>query len=352
MYGKKKQIMQHLKGIFKIALMAMVVWSCSKSPATTEIHGEAQGTTYTIIVSDEDVVIKKEAIDSILNQFDLYLSLYRKDSYISRVNDNDSYQFVDSFGYFSECYFIAELLHEQSNGLVDPTLYPILNLWKLYSKEGLTKPDMDGERERLLPFVGFNNSDNYQVKFNRDKVNVEKFSPEVKFDFNAIAQGYSADVLAMYLESKGAQNYYVEIGGELVVKGKNPDGKKWRIGIDKPEDSGADDRESDLIVSVSNMGIATSGSYRNFVEVNGQRVAHIFNPKTGEPQPSEIVSVTVFAPTAAMADGYATYFMMLPLTEIKAFYNDNPDVSAIVIYDKKGKWHHESIGNARFVINE
>lgn len=343
--------MQHLKGIFKSILLAMVVWSCSRPSTYTEIHGVAQGTTYTIIVSDNDVFIQKEAIDSILNQFDLYLSLYRPDSYLSRVNANDSYQFTDSFGYFSECYFIAELLHEQSAGLVDPTLYPILNLWKLYSKEGLTKPEMTLEHDRLMPFVGFNNDDNYVVRFNKNKVAIQKKSPEVKFDFNSIAQGYSADILAIYLESKGAQNYYVEIGGELVVKGKNPDGRKWQIGIDKPVNSGADDRQTDLVISVSNVGVATSGSYRNFVEVDGKRVAHIFNPKTGEPQPSEIVSVTVFAPTAAMADGYATYFMMIPIEEIKNFCATNTDVSAIVIYDKGGVWKHEVIGQSRFKIN-
>lgn len=328
------------------------MFSCSVKNEQKEIHGEAQGTTYTVIIADKDIDVNKGDLDSILTDFDKYLSLYNKNSYLSKINESQSFQFVDSFGYFSECYFLTELLFEQTNEMIDPTLYPILNAWKLYAPQGMMKPLDKDIREDLMQWVGFNNKDNYQIKFNQQDVQINKESTEIKFDFNAIAQGFSADVIGNYLESKGAQNYYVEIGGEIVVKGKNAEGKKWRIGIDKPENSSADERELELIVSTTNGGIATSGSYRNFIEVNGKKYSHIFNPKTGEPVQSDVLSVTVFAPSAGLADGYATYFMLIGREEIKKFCTENNDVSAIIMFHDGKNVHHEIAGHPNFVIND
>ncbi len=343
--------MHHLKGIFNSILFFLVIWGCTRSPKGHEIHGEAQGTTYTIIISDDYNPINKMEIDSILSNFDQYLSLYNPQSFLTKINDNQSYNFEDTYGYFTECYFLTELLHEQSQGLIDPTLYPILNEWKLYSKEGMVVPIDQGKLKDLKQYVGFNKEDNYTINFDKKMVSVEKKSVAVKFDFNAIAQGYSTDVLANFLDTKGVQNYYIEIGGELVVKGKSPSGKKWRIGIDVPENTSSDDRETQIIVSTTNIGLATSGNYRNFITEGDNVYAHIFNPHTGAPQQSDILSVTVFAPTAGMADGYATYFMLIGREGIRTFCKENKDVSAIIIYSEKGKFKNETIGNPTFVIN-
>ncbi len=351
MFGKKKQIMHRLNVIFKLFIV-FVLCACSQSKKGITFHGEAQGTTYTIIVADQNVKIEKKDIDHLLDDFDRYLSLYKKDSYLSKINESQSFQFEDSFGYFSQCYFLTELLFEQTNQMIDPTLYPILNAWKLYTPKGMMQPLDEEVIADLMQWVGFDNDENYQIKFNNNQVVVSKKSPEVKFDFNAIAQGFSADVIAEFIESKGAQNYYVEIGGEILVKGKNPEGKKWKIGIDRPEDSTEEYREIQMVVSTTNTGIATSGTYRNFVEVDGQTFSHIFNPKTGRPVRSDVLSVTVFAPSAGLADGYATYFMLIGKEEITKFCKENSDVSAIVMYDDGKKIVHEVIGNTNFVINE
>ena len=168
---------------------------------------------------------------------------------------------------------------------------------------------------------------------------VVKEFPEAKLISNAIAKGQSVDFVANFLISQGVENFLVEIGGEIVCKGKNPKGEIWKIGIDKPiEDEVYENRENQIIINVSDRAIATSGNYRQFIESGSKKYAHTINPKTGYPEENELLSVTVIASDCMTADAYATAFMASGLEKSKQILEKNNSIDAYFIY-------HDSLNN-------
>jgi thiamine biosynthesis lipoprotein len=163
-----------------------------------------------------------------------------------------------------------------------------------------------------------------------------------KFDFNAIAQGYSVDVIADYLNSLGINNYMVEVGGELKTKGVNSKHEPWKIGIDKPiENSKPGEQEFQIIAGLTNKSLATSGNYRKFYEKDGIKYSHTINPKTGKPVQHQLLSTTVVTDNCALADAYATAFMVMGVDETKLFLKQHKDLnlSVYLIYsDSTSKW--------------
>jgi thiamine biosynthesis lipoprotein len=137
---------------------------------------------------------------------------------------------------------------------------------------------------------------------------LRKLRPDISVDLSAIAVGYAVDVLATLLEAHGVRNYVVEIGGELRARGRNPEGRAWKIGVERPV---PDLRSADQALEVDGAGVATSGDYRNSFEVDGRRYSHIIDPKSARPVDHDLASVTVVAPTAMRADALATGLMVL-----------------------------------------
>ena len=170
---------------------------------------------------------------------------------------------------------------------------------------------------------------------------MNKRDSRVTIDCGAVAKGYGVDCVARLLSSKGCTNYMVEIGGEVVVKGKNAKGKKWTIGINKPvDDSTKTVSEVQNILHVSDCGIATSGNYRNFYYVDGRKVSHTIDPKTGQPVQHSLLSATVLTPSCAKSDALATSFMVMGLDRAKAFLAKHKDVQAYFIFaDGQGKYN-------------
>jgi thiamine biosynthesis lipoprotein len=166
-----------------------------------------------------------------------------------------------------------------------------------------------------------------------------KAKPEIKLDFNAIAQGYTVDVLANYLESKGINNYLVELGGELKAKGKK-ENENWKVGIDKPDEKATSERKLEAVINLNNKALATSGNYRKFYEESGQKFSHIIDPRTGYPAKQNLLSATVIADDGITADAYATAFMVMGLKKSIQFLEDNKDLKLEVyfIYDDNGIW--------------
>ena len=163
-------------------------------------------------------------------------------------------------------------------------------------------------------------------------------------DFSAVAKGFGVDHVANLFRNMGIRNFMVEIGGEIVAEGSNPKGEAWRIGINKPDDdSTGTNNELQEIIEVHNGALATSGNYRNFYMEGGRKIAHTIDPKTGYPAQQSILSSTVKAPSCAMADGYATAFMVMGMERAQEFLRDHPQLQAYFIYaDEKGQyqtWH-------------
>lgn len=333
MFGTKRHKVHTLSVI--ISLFIFISCTPKTEDKSATITGEAQGTTYTIILVDNHAGIKKAAIDSILHDFDEALSTYLPSSVISQINEADStIKIDDPFGYFQRCFEVAYDVYSKTEGAFDPTVYPLVDAWGF--KDKVETPLDSAQVQNLCELISFEKNNLYEINFS-ESISVIKKNAGLKFDFNAIAQGYSVDVVAEYLESKGIKDYYVEIGGELRVAGKNRDGVDWRIGIDSPI-ADPDTRELENILNVTDKAVATSGNYRNFYEKDGVKYAHTLNPKTGWPVNHSLLSATVVTSSCSLADAYATAFMVVGVDEaLQIVKNSGDDLEVYLLYaDEKG----------------
>lgn len=338
--------MKELKRFYSVLVVAVLFISCDKTTDFYTIQGEAQGSTYSIkyIASEEKVT--KYQIDSLLTAFDLSLSTYRPDSKISKINSGDSTVVVDDF--FTETFQLSNQIYKETKGLFDPTIGVLVNAYGFgpnKKQEDLSQKQIDS----LLQFVGFD-----KIALNSNKT-ISKKHQETFIDFNAIAQGYSVDVVVNYLKSKGIENAIVEIGGELFALGKNTiENKNWVVGIDDPLQK-PEERTLIAKVNLENLGMATSGNYRKVMidEVTGNKFVHIINPKTGLAQKNNVLSATVLSKSSAISDGYATAFMLMSLEESKVFLQKHPELYVMLLYsDSDNKMHQFTTDNFKKLIND
>ena len=173
-------------------------------------------------------------------------------------------------------------------------------------------------------------------------------------DFNAIAQGYSVDLLGSFLKEQGIMNYLVDIGGEVKARGNKPDGTDWKVGIEKPTKNKNDQRNLTAVITLRDKSIATSGNYRKFYEENGVRYSHTINPKTGHPVQHSLLSVSVMAESTAIADAYATAFMVMGLEDAKTYISEDSSLEAFFIYaDEQGNYQtYASEGFKSYITEE
>ncbi|MEI6766059.1 MAG: FAD:protein FMN transferase [Bacteroidota bacterium] len=286
-------------------------------------HGKAQGTFYNVTYYGADTVVTQKAMDSLLSAFDLCASMYNPKSIISRINRNEP---VEADSSFKAIFNLAMDVSEKSGGAFDITVGPLVNAWGFGFKQKikLSKAKVDSLRQ----YVGYKN-----VHLEGNKV--VKSNPGIILDFNAIAQGYSVDLLAHFLERKGITDYLIEIGGEVIGKGKKADGKSWVVGVEKPSSDMYQNQEVKTTIKLENMAVSTSGSTRKYYEENGIRYSHTIDPATGYPVKHSLLSVSVLAPTCAVADAYATVFMVLGLEKSKEFLKKNKQLNAYFIYSDK-----------------
>ncbi|MFK8044285.1 MAG: FAD:protein FMN transferase [Crocinitomicaceae bacterium] len=290
------------------------------------LYGNTQGTTYAILCNDK-VDVSREEIDQLLHEFDLALSTYIPNSIISKFNNSRAgkFEYIDSNGYFNDCVQLSRSVYENTNGAFDPSVFPLLEIWGFF-KNFKSIPD-SLQIKNTLRHIGF--KPDYHYAFFPNSIDtlpskITKRTSQFKIVFNAIAQGQAVDVICKYLDEKGAQNYYVEIGGEVKVKGVNAQGNVWTIGIDKPIDnSTVENRELIHVIALENKSVATSGNYRQFYEKDGVKYSHTINPKSGYPVTHSLLSTTVVASSCALADGYATAFMVMGTEQTKAFIENN-----------------------------
>jgi thiamine biosynthesis lipoprotein len=294
--------------ILTLVSSSLAITSCEKPTSQDNpqkinyIHneGETQGTYYSATYLQPEGIDLRDKIEARLHKFDLSLSIYDSTSIISRINRNEN---VETDSCFEIMFNIAREVSEKTEGAFDITVGPLVKAWGFAfgNNDHNKMPDI----HKLLPYIGYK-----KIRLENNKLLKE--SPEILIDANALAQGLSADVISQLLQNNGCEHYMIEIGGEIVCKGMNPKGKKWRIGIDKPID-GSTRMQNTLqaVVSITNMAITTSGNYRKFYIKDGKKYAHTIDPKTGTPVQHNLLSATVIAPSCVMADAYATAFMVL-----------------------------------------
>lgn len=315
-----------MKYLVFILTMVMVACQPSVNEKVYLIEGEAQGSTYHIKYIAERDENLKPAIDSILEVIDLSMSTYRPDSAISKINQGDTTVVVDE--HFRKVFEASQQIWQESEGLFDPTVGVLVNAWG-FGKQKISEADLptDKKIDSLRKYVGFD-----KVALTEKNL-IKKRYTEILFDFNAIAQGYTSDVVANYLIARGIKNYIVEIAGEMYLKGKNTvEDKSWTIGVENPLKP-LDDRDLVATIQFTNQGLATSGNYRKvWTDSNGRKYVHSINPLTGRATQSDVLSATVVAPSTMLADGYATMFMVMGLAKSKAFLEKHPDLAVLLVY--------------------
>ncbi|GGH29688.1 FAD:protein FMN transferase [Dyadobacter endophyticus] len=290
---------------------------------TYRIAGQAQGTTYAITWYADRELVNKTQIDSIFKSLDASLSIYQSGSLINRFNA--SQKSIEMDGHLARVVEKSMEIFCQTGGLSDITVYPLVRAWGFGAKPTDTMPDSATVRE-ILACVG---SDKLQVRDRR----LLKTIPCVQIDVNGIAQGYSVDVVAGFLEARGISNYMVEVGGEIRTKGlKLPDNEPMKIGIETPSVTGFDAPVIREVISIGDGAVTTSGSYRKFRESGGIRLSHIIDPKTGFPVQREIISATVVAPDAITADGFDNALLAAGINGAFEILNRRPDMQAYFIY--------------------
>ncbi|MCD8044375.1 MAG: FAD:protein FMN transferase [Tannerellaceae bacterium] len=311
--------------ILYVLFSVFVLTGCEEKKQYFEESGSVFHTLYRI--KYESLVLLTEKIDAELQAFNLSLNPFNPNSIIAKVNNNEPVE-VDEW--FTDVFNKSIEISSRTEGVFDATSAPLINLWGFgFSKaEQATSEKIDS----ILQFVGYQ-------KIRLQGKEVIKEDPRIMLNFSAIAKGYACDVIAALLEREGVENYMVEIGGEFVIKGVNPNGDCWRLGINKPENdlSGTIHKVEEVLKPCKKCGVATSGDYRNYREKDGQKFGHTIDPRTGYPATQDILSATVVAADCMTADGYATAFMAMGLEKAIEIAARIPEIEYYFIYaDENG----------------
>lgn len=321
---------------FVLILLAGVLFSCSgKAPRNViEYNGYAQGTTFHIIYDNGPSGNINPMVDTLFEVMDRSMSLYDSTSIICRGNKKIDSLIVDE--HFKNVFEASKKVYEQTNGAFNPAIYPLVKFWGFGAEKYENADQVDSSQiQALLLHTDFRKT---EIKQYGNQYYLVKHDPEIQLDFNAIAQGYTIDQLAVLMDSKGIQNYMIEVGGETRCKGLNKKNEPWRVGIDKPiEDPNT--RELIAIANISDKSLATSGSYRKFYEKNGMKYSHTINPATGFPVSHTLISASVFMNSCTEADAYATAFMVMGTDAAKALILKRNDINVYLISGNyKGEW--------------
>lgn len=311
-----------MKKLIPLIIIALLLSVCSPHPTNHKVgfSGMAQGTYYAVTYFDTLNRNFQPEIDSLLDAFDMSVSMWVEGSVISRINRGEE---VACDSIFINTYLLARRVAIESKGEFDYTVGPLVNVWG-FGFEDRRKVDQ-AMVDSLLPLIDYR-----YVNLDGDRIIKEKEG--IKFDFNAVAQGYSVDLVGEFLSAKGIENYLVDIGGEVLAKGEKPGVGPWLVGIEKPSEDEYSDRTLEATIELKDRAMATSGNYRKFYEEDGVRYSHTIDPETGFPVTHSLLSVSVIADDAGTADAWATAFLVMGLEKGKKFLEERDDLEAFFIY--------------------
>lgn len=306
-----------------LAGTAFVVYQQHTAPYR-HASGNIFGTTYNITYQSSEPL--EEEIIKALNSVDASLSMFNQESTLARINRGEDVMLDHHLSYLLPR---AQKISEKTSGAFDITVAPLVNAWGF----GFKNDSLPSQHviDSIRQFVGYNT---IRIKDER----IQKDDQRTMIDLSAIAKGYGADMVAQMLEKAKVQNYMVEIGGEVVVKGENEKGGKWRIGIAHPTENPEEQQGYECVLPLTDCAMATSGNYRNYRDKDGKHYAHTIDPRTGQPIQHDVISATVLARHCFEADAYATSFMVLGLEKAKKIVEESKQLKAYLIYiDKNGE---------------
>ena len=316
--------------LFILAIISLL--SCNHKPQKINYSGITQGSYFSITYYDEEGREFEHEIDSIFKEVDNAVSLWNENSIIRKVNRNEDIVvnqiFKDNFEW-------ARKASEFSEGAFDATIGPLVSAWGFhYKKELEMTPEMVDSIKQLVDYQKIDIVDDKVVKAN----------PNMTLDFNAVAQGYTTDLIGKFLESRDIHNYLVDVGGEILARGTKPNGEQWTIGIEKPAENYNSDRSVQIKIQLKDKGIVTSGNYRKYIEKDGVRYSHSIDPKTGYPVEQNLLSATVIADNASWADCLATICMIVGKEKASKLL-ENQGVEAYFIFLENGTIQTEWLGH-------
>ncbi|WP_242133476.1 FAD:protein FMN transferase [Aestuariivivens marinum] len=304
-----------------ILLILVGCLSCKQPIVNTKLQGSIFGTYYRVTYAS-DINYTKQ-FDSLFYVINKSMSTYQVNSDISKLNRNET-NIVDS--HFIKVFNTSKRIFKETQGAFDPTIGALVNAWD-FGPEGKIINLDSLKMDSLMVFVGL------------DKVKIEDnriIKPEETFiDFNAIAKGYTVDLVSDFLRSKGIENHLVDIGGELRASGINVErGGAWKVGVEDPNFDGT--QSINHVVTLENKSMATSGTYRKFkIDEYGNRYAHIINTKTGYPSETNLLSISVIANDCMTADAYATAFKTMGIDRVKMFLKNHPELQVFLIFENE-----------------
>ena len=309
-----------MRRLFLLIICLPFLAACEKQPNKIVLQGLAQGSYYAVTYFDKQKRNLQHEIDSIFHAIDLSVNLWVDSSIISKVNRNEEVTldsiFIDNFN-------MAQKAAKLSDGYFDPTISPIVAAWGFSHKKGDSiNPQLI---DSLKSLVDYN-------KIHIENGKVVKENPSMQLDFNAIAQGYTSDMIANLLEKRGIKNYLVDTGGEIMARGKKPNGDPWIVGIEKSAANYNSERIVQTRITLQDKGLVTSGSTRKYVERNGKRYSHCIDPKTGYPVEHNVLSATVLAENSVWADALASICMVMGMEKSLPIIESMDGVEAYYIF--------------------
>lgn len=319
--SEKMKDMRNAKVCFGVALlMITLLGACVKQPKKMVLQGEAQGSYYAITYYDEQGRDFQPEIDSIFRAVDLSVNLWVDSSVICKVNRNEEVMlddlFIDNFN-------IAQEAARLSDGYFDPTISPLVSAWGFSAKQGVEiTPEVVDSLRGLVDYRKVRIEDGKLIKED----------PSMQLDFNAIAQGYTSDLIAAFLDRQGVSNYLVNNGGEIMARGGKPDGSSWIVGIERPAKHWDEDQVVQARVALRDRGLVTSGSTRKYVERDGKRYSHCIDPNTGYPVEHQVLSVTVMVQNSVWADAFASMGMVMGMEKSLELFRQLDGVEAYYIF--------------------
>lgn len=292
-----------LRALSALLLLGLLS-ACAPESAIQPIQGQTMGTTYSIsyVGSASQQSALQERIEQRLQQINQAMSTYQSDSQISQFNRQQTDQWVSIDPGFAQVVALALQVSDNSQGAFDITVGPLVDLWGFGPQARPQSIPSDAQLQQARAQIGYQ-----AIEVDLAGSQLRTTQPR-RLDLSAIAKGYAVDQVAQLLLQQGITQFLVEIGGEMRLAGLKPDGQPWRIAIETPQ---ADRRAVHQVLPLTDIGIATSGDYRNFFEQDGVRYSHTLDPSTGRPITHRLASVTVLADSAAEADAYATAFMVM-----------------------------------------
>lgn len=308
-----------------VLLCVGTIFIIRKNTADTVYHtytGNVFGTVYKITYQGNAILI--DSCQQTLAAVDDALSMFNPSGNLSRINRGET---DEMSAMTKEVLTLALAVSKATDGCFDVSVAPLVNAWGFGYKTG-SLPD-SATVDSLKSLVGYE-----KIVINGNRISKPK---DMTLDCSAIAKGYGCDAVAQTLKRNGVCNMLIEIGGEIVTHGVNAQGKAWSVGVSRPSED-VEQQDVTHIISLTDGAMATSGNYRNFrIEADGRKIAHTIDPKTGFPVQHSLLSATVTAPSCAMADAYATAFMVMGRERAAAILSADARLGGYLIYDEAGE---------------